>query len=59
MADFYNVNVLDDFHEFCENGKELNYYNPEEMDMDGYVKFITDKMPNYDDPVVFGLHSNA
>lgn len=40
MADFYNKSVLEDDHEFCKNGKALNYYNPEERDMDEYVKFI-------------------
>lgn len=59
MADFYNKSALEDFYEFCENGKELGYYNPEECSFDEYITFLNDKMPNFDEPVVFGLHENA
>ena len=30
MSDFYNTAILKDGYEFCENGKELFYYAPEE-----------------------------
>jgi len=59
MKDFYNEEVFNDGYEFCNNGKELNYFAPEESDYPTYVEFIKNTMPETDVPEVFGLHSNA
>jgi len=59
LRDFYTEKILEETYTFCEDGKKYNYFAPPETDMEGYIQFLTEKMPPTDVPQIFGLHSNA
>ena len=59
LSDFYTTEILDDSYNFSPNGRKLFYFAPEEGDMQSYIDFISEKMPRFDLPEIFGLHANA
>jgi len=56
LAKFYNEETFsNDNYKFSPSGM---YYAPKHTDFEGYLDYIK-KLPNYQDPEVYGFHENA
>lgn len=55
LEDYYTDKLFDDNHKLSPSGL---YYAPKFTEYDGYLEYIK-TLPQYPEPEVFGLHSNA
>jgi dynein heavy chain len=56
LGGFFCEEILKEGYKFSESGI---YYAPKEGDLDSYMGYIKEQLPLYDNPEVFGLHTNA
>jgi len=56
LQDFYNSDILKDGFKI---GGLDKYQTPDEGPLSGYITFIREELPMFDETAVFGLHENA